>query len=335
MTETGLRVAIVGAGLMGRYHADAAVQAGGTLAAVADPRVEQARRVARGAVAVASLEDLDSRVAIDVVHVCAPLAEHAGLAQQAILRGAHLIVEKPVAPDAAATASLLAAAERHGVLLVPVHQFLFQPGVQRVLFDRDRYGALVRCVFEAATAGADLKNLDRDELVAEILPHPLALFARLSSGELSQVDWVALRPAPGELRALGAVDGTTFEIAISTRGRPTRATLDVVGTAASAHADLYHGYATVERGSLTRTRKVARPFSLAGATVGRAGTNLTKRVLAREVAYPGLRELVRRTYSAIATGSPSPIPEGETLAVAAARDAILAAVETRPEPPPE
>ena len=89
---------------------------------------------------------------------------------------------------------------------------------------------------------------------------------------------------------------------ISTRGRPTRATLDVMGTKASAHADLYHGFAVVEQGSGTGVRKVARPFSLAGSTLGRAGTNLTRRALSRETAYPGLRELVRRTYDAIATG---------------------------------
>jgi hypothetical protein len=158
------------------------------------------------------------------------------------------------------------------------------------------------------------------------------LFCRLGSEELSHVDWAALRPAPGELRAVAEVDGTTFEIVISTRGRPTRATLDVLGTGASAHADLYHGFAIVEHGSPTRARKVARPFSLAGATLGRASTNLTRRALSREVAYPGLRELVRRTYSAIATGSPSPIPERETLAVAVARDAILTAVAASRQP---
>jgi hypothetical protein len=47
--------------------------------------------------------------------------------------------------------------------------------------------------------------------------------------------------------------------------------------------------------------------------------------VAREAAYPGLRELVRRTYDAIDSESPPPIEARETLAVALARDAIIKA----------
>lgn len=324
MTTQALRVGIVGAGLMGRHHAGAAVRAGATIVAVVDPRIEQARTLAGGGAALESLADVDP-LTVDIVHVCAPLAEHAQLAEQAISLGAHLIVEKPITPDAATTAALLSAAREQRSMVVPVHQFLFQPGVQRLLSDRDRYGELVRCVFEAATAGAESTGLDRDELVADILPHPLALFARLASADLAEAEWVVLRSAPGELRALSNVDGTTFEIVISTRGRPTRATFDVMGTTASAHADLYHGFAVVEQGSGMGARKVARPFSVAGSTLSRAGTNLTRRALSREVAYPGLRELVRRSYVSIATGSPPPIGDDETMTVAVARDVILAA----------
>jgi predicted dehydrogenase len=334
VTASGLRVAIVGAGLMGRQHAAAVKRAGGTLVAVADPRIEEARRLAGHGEAVLSLDDLDARVTLDVVHICAPLEEHARLAHEALTRGAHVILEKPVTPDAATTAALLASAKELQLMIVPVHQFLFQPGVQRLVSGRDRFGQLVRCVFEAATAGAERTELDPDDLVADILPHALALFSRFAPARFADVDWVAIRPAPGELRAVAAAHGTTFEIVISTRGRPTHATLDLVGTAASAHADLFHGFAVVERGSSTRLGKLTRPFTFAGATLGRAGANLTTRVLSGEVAYPGLRQLVRRTHEAIITGSPSPIAAVETMDVALARDAILEAVATAPTTQP-
>jgi predicted dehydrogenase len=320
---------------MGRHHAEAAARAGGRVVAVVDPELATARRLAGDAVAAPSLDALDPRLDVDVIHVCAPLGEHGRLAEQAIARGTHLIVEKPLTADAASTAAVLEAANERGSLVVPVHQFLFQPGVQRLVGARNRYGPLVRCVFEAATAGAEGSGLDRDELVADILPHPLALFARFGAASLSELDWLVVRPAPGELRALADADTTTFEIVISTRGRPTRATLDVVGTEASAHADLYHGFATVEHGSGSGLRKIARPFALASATLGHAGANLTRRALARETAYPGLRELVRRTYEAIATGAPPPISEHETLEVARARDVLLASVAAAREGIPE
>ena len=326
-----LRVAIVGAGLMGRWHADAVARAGGSVIAVVDPRIEHARRLAGDGEAVRSLDDLDPRSPLDVVHICAPLAKHAELVQRALTRGSHVIVEKPLATDGAETAALLSVAKERQLLVVPVHQFLFQPGVRRLLSSRDRFGTLVRCVFEAATAGAERTDLDPDDLVADILPHPLALFSRLTAIGFAQADWVVLRPAFGELRALTDVGGTTFEIVISTRGRPTRATLDILGTAASAHADLFHGFAVVEHGSGTRVRKLARPFTLAGATLGRGGTNLMRRGMTREVAYPGLRELIRSTYEAIVMDSPSPIAEHEILGVALARDAILgSAAAARP-----
>ena len=49
-----------------------------------------------------------------------------------------------------------------------------------------------------------------------------------------------------------------------------------------------------------------------------------RRAARGETAYPGLRELIRRTYASIADEAPPPITPEETLAVAAARDAILA-----------
>ena len=319
-----LRAVVLGAGLMGSFHADAIARAGGTLVAIVDPDLERARRLAGRAEAFASLDELgDRRDRVDVVHVCAPLTEHTSLVERALALGANLVVEKPFAPDAATTAALLATAEERRLFVVPVHQFLFQRGVQRLLASRHHFDPLVRCVFEATTAGAERTSLDPDDLVADILPHPLALFSRFASGVLPELEWQVVRPAPGELRALAICAGTTFEIAISTRARPTRATLDLLGSRASAHADLFHGFAVVERGGASRVRKLARPFTLAGATLGRAGGNLAVRAIAREVAYPGLRELVLRTYEAIASGSPPPIDAQETLAVARARDAIL------------
>ena len=320
-----LRAVVVGAGVMGRHHAAAIAHAGGTLVAVVDPNLERARGLG-SATAVTSLEELAGRRgAVDVVHVCAPLSEHAELAEQAIALGAHLLIEKPLAPDAVTTAALVSAAEGQELMVVPVHQFLFQHGVQRLLAAQDRFGTLVRCVFEAATAGAELTRLGPDELVADILPHPLSLFARFAPATTRELDWAVTSPAAGELRAIAAGGGTTFEIAISTRARPTHATFSLHGSEASAHADLYHGFAVVEGGTASRTGKITRPFTVAGGTLGRAAWNLAARAVVRETAYPGLRTLVRKTYDAIATGSAPPIDGRETLAVASARDAILTA----------
>jgi predicted dehydrogenase len=323
----GLRAVLLGAGLMGRYHAAAIAAAGGKLLAIVDPDLERGRLLATPAEVVTSLDELSGRGGrVDVVHVCTPLSTHAELTEKAIGLGAHVVVEKPLAPNGPTTAALLSEAEQRRLMLVPVHQFLFQRGVQRLLAVRPRFGALVRCLFDATTAGADAGTLDPDELVADILPHPLALFSRIGPVVVSELEWLVLRPAPGELRAIAQARGTTYEIVLSTRGRPTRARLELVGTHASAHADLFHGYAFVERGRATRLRKATRPFTLASGTFAHAGANLATRALRRETAYPGLRELIRRTYDSIARGSAPPVAAHETVAVAEARDAILGSV---------
>ena len=316
-----LRAAVVGAGLMGRWHADAIRHAGGTLVAGVD--LDASRAVALGA--PASFRELGAALQathVDVVHVCAPLGAHETVAREALASGAHVVIEKPVAPDAERTRAILDAAQAAGRLLVPVHQFLFQRGVRRALAQRGLLGELVDVAYTAATAGADGSGLDPDELVDDVLPHPLALAERLLGGTAGAA-WAVARPARGELRAATTLGSTSLTIAISARGRPTRNELVLTGTRATVHADLYHGFSVVERGPVSRARKVVRPLVLGATTVAAASLNLARRAAGRQTAYPGLRELVAAVYESIRDGAPAPISPAETLAVAQARDAVL------------
>ena len=55
-----------------------------------------------------------------------------------------------------------------------------------------------------------------------------------------------------------------------------------------------------------------------------AGWNLAARAARREFAYPGLRTLVALFYSAVRSGGEHPITPEQSLAVAEARDRIIA-----------
>jgi predicted dehydrogenase len=323
--EQAIRVAVVGAGAMGRWHVAAAERAGGTVVAVVDRDLARAAALGVGA-AYLELERALREHPVDVVHVCTPLESHAEVVRAALASGAHAIVEKPLASDAATTDALLGLADGAGRMLIPVHQFLFQDGVRRVADRRDRLGTIVDVDFVAATAGADVAGAAPDTIVDDILPHPLALFERVAPGSTAGA-WDVRRPLPGELRAATTVDGANYAITITTRGRPTRNELVVTGTNATAHVDLFHGFATFEGGGQSRGRKLVRPFARGAGTLGHAGENLVRRAVRGETAYPGLRELVRRTYAAVTDGSPPPITADETRAVAAARDAILASAQ--------
>lgn len=320
-----VRAAIVGAGRMGRWHARAVEAAGGVVVAVADPDLGRARALADDAVAVRSLGELGAETALDVVHVCTPAGSHADVVRSAVGARAHAIVEKPLAEDATATRRLLEETDAAGCMVVPVHQFVFQPGVQRILGRLDALGPLVRCAFVAASAGTESTGIGADELVSEILPHPLSLFARLTPLDVGVLDWRVVLPAAGELRALAVADAMSLEIVLTARGRPTSTSLEIMGTEGTARADLFHGFATVDRGRASRATKLTGPFARSTRTLVGAGMNLAARTIAWETAYPGLRELVRRTYAAIASGDAPPITTAETIAVAVARDRILGA----------
>jgi len=327
-----LRAAIVGAGLMGRWHADAIPRAGGIVSAIVDPDRQRATQLARQHAKAQVASDLGSVIAdglADVVHLCAPLETHETLATQVLGAGLHALIEKPLAQTAEATAKLLRLADSKGVLLCPVHQFLFQPGVLRAQMAIPKIGPLLHLDAVTCSAGAETTGLDHERVVAEILPHPLSLIARLAGQAVSNIEWQLQHPARGELRASGQMGKISVSLLISMGGRPTANALRLIGERGTAHVDLFHGFAVVERGAVSRLRKIAHPFALAGGTLLSAGTNLASRAVRGESAYPGLRELVHRFYHALQTDDEPPISASEILEVARARDVLLRKMAAR------
>jgi predicted dehydrogenase len=325
-----VRAAVVGAGLMGRWHASELSRAGGQLIAIADTDPAAATGLARahsGARAFQEPAAMLREASPEVVHVCTPTASHVELTERCLDAGAHVLVEKPLAPDAAATASLLKHAERSGLAVCPVHQYPFQPGAARARRELAGLGRLVLVEATACSAGGEHSPTGTlDDIAGEILPHPLSLLEVLLEPAVDGFGWSAARPAEGELRATAVLEGTTVSISISMRGRPTRNELRLVGEAGTLHLDLFHGYAFAERGTVSRLDKIVRPFALSATRAGAAAANLAARALRREPAYPGLRELIRRFYSMVREGQAAPVRPAEALAVARARDMILASV---------
>lgn len=324
------RAIVVGAGLMGRWHADAASRAGAQIVAVVDPDRTQRHALAsrHGASEVETLSDVAADG--DIVHVCSPPATHGALAADALARGCHVIVEKPVAPDAEEVERLLAQAQQADRLLVPVHQYLFQRGVARATTQLPGLGAPLHVDALACTAGADgLGDSGRDVLAMEVLPHALSVIARLVDPSIDTVTWRATRTRAGELRVDGTLGSTSIGITVSTHGRPTTNQLRLVCPGGTLRLDFFHGFSTCVRGAPTRAFKVAHPFVHGATTLASAATNLAIRAARAEGAYPGLRELVAATYR-VARGSAdvwamAPITAQETLATARAIDAIRGA----------
>jgi len=120
---TPLRLAVAGAGLIGRRHIELiAADPDCTLAAIVDP-APAAAEVARvaGVPLFASLTALLASSTIDGVVLATPNALHVSQALECIVAGVPALVEKPVADSVAAGARLCEAAERTGARMLVGH----------------------------------------------------------------------------------------------------------------------------------------------------------------------------------------------------------------------
>jgi predicted dehydrogenase len=306
---------------MGRWHAHYAARAGAEVAAIVDARAEAAAALHRRFPRARRFSTLDECLAAgvtDVVHVCTSAESHARLAQAALLAGRHVLVEKPAAVTEKEAVALVDVARQKSLRLCPVHQFPFQRGFARVATDLGRLGELLRAEYVVRSAGgAGLPPQDRRALLLEILPHPVSLFSRVLSQGAGAKAWEVLARGDDELELAANDGGLRLRIDIGLRARPTRNELVLTGERATARVDLFHGYAVIDSGGTSRVAKALGPLRAGTRLLWAAGTNLARRALDREPAFPGLRELVRRFYASVADHTPPPIPPDELVEAAA------------------
>ena len=325
-----LKVAIVGAGLMGRHHMKTARRLGATVVGVVDQDLRAATALARTlprAQAADSLAGLIASRGVDVAHVCTPPGSHGQIGMELAEARIAALIEKPLAETADETRAIVEAFASSGALLCPVHQYAFQPAVDKAITAFDRLGSIKQVSFDIVSAGGVGSN-DLDRTVAEILPHPLAILQRLFPAiELETLCWTTSRPEPGEWIVLTAHGDVQIVISISMAGRPTSFSSRVRGTGASIEVNHFHGYSVLIPGSASRASKITQPFVVAGKHLAVATGNLVVRAARFESAYPGLRTLTRRFYDAVASGDrrAAPISDADMIGLAIARDAIIAA----------
>lgn len=313
---------------MGRWHAHSIKAVGRNVVAIVDQDPARARSLAArySASAESTIEAALARGG-SAVHICTPLASHASLAWTALTHGASVLIEKPFAVHATEAFAILESAAAAGLIACPVHQLPFQRGTRQAIERLPDFGPLLHVDFTACSAGADGSPERRGQLAMDILPHPLSVLRRVVTGELDSIAWHAESPMQGEVRVSGICGEVTVGILISASGRPTQNTARLVGKRGTMHLDFFHGFATFESPGVSRSRKVARPFTVGASMFAGATRNLTLRALSGEPAYPGLRELVREFYNAVEAGGASPLSREEVMDVAVACGKISDALQ--------
>lgn len=130
MTQSKIRVAVVGAGKMGGYHAKSlSKQPDVELVGVCDTNVWRAQLAAWQANTVAVRDYKDVLGRVDAVVVAVPTPLHYEVGKAVLSAGAHCLIEKPLASSVEEAKELLALSEQKGVVLQVGHIERFNPAV--------------------------------------------------------------------------------------------------------------------------------------------------------------------------------------------------------------
>jgi predicted dehydrogenase len=183
---TSLRCAVIGAGYLGRFHAQKyAGLAGCDLVGVADPSPAARERIALelGVATHANHRELIGRV--DAVSVATPTAAHHAVARDFLEAGAHVLVEKPITATAAEARDLIAIAARTGRVLQVGHLERFNPVILAIS------GELKSPRFIESNRLAPFKARGTDvSVVLDLMIHDIDLVEHMVQSPIAAIDAV-------------------------------------------------------------------------------------------------------------------------------------------------
>jgi predicted dehydrogenase len=196
--EQGLRVGVVGCGYWGSKHVRTLLSLEAvSRVCVIDPSDERRSAVTRVYPRVDEYRTLGEALGqLDAVIIAAPPTLHAPLALEAIARGVHVLVEKPLAPTVKEGQAMVRAAEKKGVTLMVGHTFEYHSAVWelRSMVQRGDLGDL----YYLDTARLNLGLYQRDvNVVFDLAPHDVSILNYVLGSSPSMVEcWGARNAHP-------------------------------------------------------------------------------------------------------------------------------------------
>jgi len=117
-----LRVAVIGVGHLGKWHADKyAAAADCELVAVVDTNIDNARAVAKKHGAAAYSDYREVIPLVDAISLVVPTSLHYKIARVFLEAGIHCLIEKPITETVAEATELIDIAEKRGLVLQVGH----------------------------------------------------------------------------------------------------------------------------------------------------------------------------------------------------------------------
>jgi predicted dehydrogenase len=181
---TPLRCAVVGAGYLGRFHAQKyAAIAGCTLAGVADPSAEARARIAAELGVPVFADHRELLGGVDAVSVATPTTLHHAIARDFLEAGAHALVEKPISATAAEARDLIRIAAARGRVLQVGHLERFNPVIVAVA------GELSQPRFIESNRLAPFKARGTDvSVVLDLMIHDIDLIEHIVQSPIASID---------------------------------------------------------------------------------------------------------------------------------------------------
>jgi predicted dehydrogenase/nucleoside-diphosphate-sugar epimerase len=324
-TTPRFRAGLVGAGNIAEFHVAALkVLPDVELIGIAD--LDQAKAQAQaekwGTQAFASLDALVAAGA-NVIHVLTPPSSHAAIARAALDKGCHVLIEKPIAEDAADARAIGELARQKGLVATVNHSLLYDPQVKRAL-DQVRSGALGQIVSVDILRGSEYPPFEGGPLpphyrdagypFRDIGVHCLYLIQELL-GEIQGVEaeWSSLGGDPNlafdEWRAMVRCKRGLGQFQLSWNTKPMQSQIIIHGTRSVLRIDLF---------AMFQGKRSSTPLPKAAERLINAFTDSLQplvdvpigvwKFVRKEVqSYQGLRDLVADFYRRLASGDKPPV----------------------------
>jgi predicted dehydrogenase len=187
-----LRIAVLGAGVMGRRHAEkvallARQGRGVALAGVQDVDAARAGEAARALDSEGVTDPGPLLEKADAAIVAVPTVEHARVAGRALAAGLDVLIEKPIAATLEEAEALVDLANRRGRILQVGHQEWFNAAMRAVRqrIDRPRFAEIHRL-------GPFSERATDVDVVRDLMIHDIEILQQLLESEPDRVDAVGV-----------------------------------------------------------------------------------------------------------------------------------------------
>ncbi len=239
-----VRLAVIGAGVMGKRHVAAAKRVAGVeLVAVVDTDLTQANAAA-GIAGCAAHGDIAALAGkIDAAVVAAPTAAHVPCAAQLLRAGTGCLVEKPLAATEAECRALIAAAKEGGAVLQVGHIERFNPAIE-TLTCAALPPAAITAIAARRMSASSARVLDID-VVMDLMVHDIDVVLTLKKTPVAHVS--ARGNDDHAVALVSFADGATATLTASRVTATRIRDLDVVTPEEFFHVDYIAKTATRSR----------------------------------------------------------------------------------------